>query len=127
MRTHSATDMVYHGGRWKLEPDQGLKVRITPAVDGSLYWGLTLVNPWAESYEYRVRHVCTNQYLAEPDADGAWTVVIAPRDPGLPNWLDTGGRLEGFALIRWVSAQSRPANPNCALIDLPLGPGASNA
>ncbi len=118
VRTHSATDMVYQGGRWKLAPGQALKVTISPPAGGSLYWGLTLVNPWAESYEYRYSQVCTNQALARPDADGSWTVVISAQDPGLSNWLDTGGRLEGFALIRWVWARSLPANPVCELIDL---------
>ena len=76
------------------------------------------MNPWAESYEYRYSQVCTNQALARPNPDGSWTVVISARDPGVPNWLDTGGRLEGFALIRWVWARSLPANPVCELIEL---------
>jgi hypothetical protein len=76
------------------------------------------VNPWAESYDYRFAETCTNNVRAGRDADGAWTLVIAPSDPGVPNWLDTGGRREGQMLLRWVLAD-RPPLPTCELV--PLG------
>ena len=119
VRTHSASDMAYMGGNWRIGPDQALRITIHPARGGARYWGITLVNPWMESYEYRQRSVCTNDQLAARNADGSWTVVIAQRDPGVPNWLDTGGRSEGYALIRWVLPATLPPNPDCELIELP--------
>jgi hypothetical protein len=71
-----------------------------------------------ESYEYRQRKVCTNDGLAARNADGSWTIVIADRDPGVSNWLDTGGRREGYALIRWVLPASLPPNPTCEVLDI---------
>ncbi len=118
LRSHSAADMAYMGGNWKLEPGQALRVTIHPAKGGAPYWGIVLVSPWMESYEYRQRHVCTNNGLAEVNADGSWTLVIAAEDPGVPNWLDTGGRPEGYALIRWVLPASLPPSPTCELITL---------
>ena len=118
LNAHSASDMAYMGGNWKLEPGQGLRVTIHPARGGAPYWGMVLVSPWMESYEYRQRHVCTNNGLAEANADGSWTIVIAAEDPGVPNWLDTGGRREGYALIRWVLPASLPPTPTCELIKL---------
>lgn len=117
--THSSTHMAYQGGSWKLGPDEGLSVTIYPPKGGTVYWGITLINPWTESYEYRYRHTATNDGLAARNDDGSWTLVIAPRDPGLPNWLDTGGRLEGMALIRWVHPARIPQNPTCEVIRLP--------
>ncbi len=37
-------------------------------------------------------------------------MVIAAEDPGpgVENWLDTGGRLEGYMLVRWVLADGPP-------------------
>jgi hypothetical protein len=119
VRTHSASDMAYMGGNWRIGPDQALRITIHPARGGARYWGITLVNPWMESYEYRQRSVCTNDQLAARNADGSWTIVIAQRDPGVPNWLDTGGRSEGYALIRWVLPATLPPNPDCELIELP--------
>ena len=117
LKSHSASDMAYMGGHWKLEPGQGLRITIHPAKGGAPYWGIVLVGPWMESYEYRQRHVCTNNGLAEMNDDGSWTVIIAAKDPGVPNWLDTGGRPEGYALIRWVLPASLPPTPTCELIE----------
>ena len=114
--THSSTHMAYQGGGWDLGPDEALLVTIQAPKGGTLYWGITLVNLWTESYEYRYRHTATNNELATKNADGSWTVVIAPRDPGRPNWLDTGGRLQGTALIRWVHPVGVPPNPVCERI-----------
>jgi hypothetical protein len=119
VRSHSASDMAYMGGNWRVGPDQALRITIHPARGGARYWGIVLVSPWMESYEYRQRHVCTNDQLAARNGDGSWTVVIAHRDPGVPNWLDTGGRSEGYALIRWVLPATLPPNPSCELIELP--------
>jgi hypothetical protein len=34
--------------------------------------------------------------------------VVAARDPGVPNWLDTGGCLSGALQGRWNQASSAP-------------------
>lgn len=115
--THCNTEMVYMGGRWRLESGEALRVRIAPPKRPFTYWGLVLVNPWAESYDYRFAETCTNNARARREADGTWEIVIAPTDPGVPNWLDTGGRFEGQMLLRWVLA-GRPPLPTCELIVL---------
>jgi hypothetical protein len=40
------------------------------------------------------------------DTDGRYTFVIAREDPGVYNWLDTGGLHEIFALHRWQGLPS---------------------
>src|SRR5438093_1556674 len=79
VRTHSASDMAYMGGNWRIAPNQALKITIHPARGGARYWGIVLVNPWMESYEYRQRHVCTNDQLAARNPDGSWPVATAHR------------------------------------------------
>jgi hypothetical protein len=90
-------------------------VTIRPPQRPFVYWGLTLVNPWAESYDYRFAHTCTNNQSASRSANEEWRLVISPTDPGVPNWLDTGGRLEGQMLLRWVLAD-RPPTPTCEVV-----------
>ena len=114
--THCSTEMLYMGGRWKITDDQVLVVTIKPPTVEFTYWGLVLVNPWAESYDYRFARTCTNNGRAARSADGCWRLVIATRDPGVPNWLDTGGRLEGQMLLRWVLAPNSTQNPECELV-----------
>ncbi len=106
--THCDTDMAYMGARFQLEPGQALKIKIRPPKRAFCYWGLVLVNPWAESYDYRFASTCTNNGRATCNEDGTWHIVIAAEDPGVPNWLDTGGRLTGQMLLRWVLAPNAP-------------------
>jgi len=113
-RTHSDADMVYMGGKWRLGVGEALEIVIHPPAEPFIYWGLVLVNPWMESYDDRYAQTCLSNGTAQPSADGSWTLVVAPQDPGVPNWLDTGGRHEGFMLLRWVLAHDVP-DPTCTL------------
>ena len=117
VRSHSDADMVYHGGRWVLGDDEALVITVTPPADDFLYWGLTIANPWMESYDYRYTTTSLNNRRSVRSDDGTWRVVIAPRDPGVRNWLDTGGRREGYMLVRWVLANV-PPHPHCELVPI---------
>jgi len=116
VRSHSDADMVYHGGRWVLGDDEALVVTVHPPAAEFLYWGLTVANPWMESYDYRHTTTSLNNRRARNDDDGAWRVAISPRDPGVRNWLDTGGRQEGYMLLRWVLASQDPPHPDAELV-----------
>ncbi len=82
-----------------------------------LYWGLTLTSPWGESFDYRYATTHLNNKTATRSADGSWTMVIAPTDPGVENWLDTGGRREGYMLVRWVLADG-PPHPTAEVVPI---------
>jgi hypothetical protein len=40
--------------------------------------------------------------------DGVFRAVVAHHDPGVANWLDTGGNRRGPGMIRWVRADAAP-------------------
>lgn len=54
-----------------------------------------------------------NNYQTKANPDGTITFVIAPRDPGVYNWLDTGGNPYGSVSMRW-QALTRPVVGNNA-------------
>ena len=110
VRSHSNAEMTYHGGRFRLEPGEALVVTVHEPDKPFLYWGLTLTSPWMESFDYRYTTTALNNKTARRSDDGSWRMVIAPSDPGpgVENWLDTGGRLEGYMLVRWVLADDPP-------------------
>jgi hypothetical protein len=118
VRSHSDADMTYHGGRWVLGDDEALVVTVQPPADEFLYWGLTIANPWMESYDYRYTTTALNNRRAANSDDGAWRMAISPRDPGVQNWLDTGGRQEGYMLVRWVLAGPTPPHPTAELVPI---------
>ncbi len=119
VRSHSNAEMTYHGGRFQLAKDEALVVTVHDPDKPFLYWGLTLTSPWMESFDYRYTTTNLNNKNATRFDDGSWRLVIAPRDPGpgVDNWLDTGGRLEGYMLVRWVLADG-PPHPSAEVVNL---------
>ena len=115
VRSHSNAEMTYHGGRWVLGEDQALVITVHNPPDEFLYWGLTTASAWMESLDYRYSTTNLNNHTAERSPDGDWRLVISPRDPGVANWIDTGGRREGYMIVRWVLAD-RPPHPTCELV-----------
>ena len=74
---------------------------ITSTSGGAAYRGIVLHDIWYRAIEYWRRQSSLNTGQMVPDADGRYTFVVAHTDPGIANWLDTGGLGEIFALHRW--------------------------
>ena len=117
VRSHSDAEMTYHGGRWALAEGEGLRITVHEPDRPYLYWGLTVASPWMESYDYRYATTSLNNHTSKRSADGSWELLLAPEDPGHPNWLDTGGRREGYMIVRWVLADD-PPHPTCEVVSL---------
>ncbi|MCR9103845.1 MAG: hypothetical protein NXI15_01020 [Gammaproteobacteria bacterium] len=92
---------LYAGGVFELAPDEALiienRVQVPPQ-----YIGFQLGNLWGESIEYANQTGSLNGYQMTPDEDGVFRMVVAHRDPGVANWLDTSGHPEGFLTARWA-------------------------
>ncbi len=75
-------------------------------------WSFQLNNYWNESLDYRYHRVSINKQGARYNPDGSVTLVIAPSDPGVGNFLDTAGHHRGLMVLRWMRAQHHPV-PVC--------------
>jgi hypothetical protein len=87
------------GLRFQLAPDEAILV--TAGTGDARYTGFQVINPWMIAPDARSNQVCLNLSQATPNADGSYTYVIAPTDPGVANWLDTAGLRAGYAIVRW--------------------------
>lgn len=96
---------LYAGGIFELEVDEALIIENRLAVAPN-YIGFQLANLWGESLDYANSMGSLNGHQAQRDPDGAIRLVIAHRDPGVPNWLDTGGHPEGFMAPRWAYSET---------------------
>src|SRR4030095_12151011 len=76
VNTHSDTDMVYMGGRFALAEGQALRITMHKPPYPFVYWGLGVVNPWMESYDFRYATTHLSNGTAAPDANGDWTLVV---------------------------------------------------
>ena len=72
------------------------------------YTGISLANLWGESLDFANHQASLNGFQAEVDDDGVLRFVVAHRDPGVPNWLDTAGHARGALALRWVGAKHVP-------------------
>jgi hypothetical protein len=94
------------GMRYELQPDEAIVV--TTSRKDAPYTGFQVVDPWMIAPDGKRHQASLNLSQALPNGDGTFTYVIAPSDPGVANWLDTGGIHSGFGILRWqgTSAQS---------------------
>lgn len=72
------------------------------------YWNVQLNDPLWNTIEYVFRQSSLNGYQARLDADGKFRAVISKEDPGVANWLDTGGYRQGTFVGRWYACDSTP-------------------
>jgi hypothetical protein len=98
--------IFYLHGYWQLAPGEALVIR-TP-VPECRFWNFQCDNVWMESLDYRHHRIHVNAHGARYDDDGGVTIVLAPRDPGFGNWIDTAGHDHGTMLLRWIGARDHP-------------------
>jgi hypothetical protein len=103
---HGDPNIVYYHGYFELEPDEALVIDLVPPR--CEYWNFQLNNHWMESLDYRWHTIALNHFGARAKPDGSVRLVVAHRDPGVPNWLDTAGHRRGTMCLRWVGAKERP-------------------
>jgi hypothetical protein len=112
-------NIYFYRSYWEIGPDEALVVHL-PRIPACDTWNLQVDNYWQESMDRRFHRSHINKHTAVPDADGGVTAVIAHRDPGVANWLDTAGHRLGHFALRWVRADEHvdPETRVCRLEDL---------
>ena len=85
------------------------------------YQGVQLGNYWFDALEWANRQTSLSGGQARLGRDGRYRYVIAIRDPGVPNWLDTTGLTSGMFFLRFQGLASpiAPADhPTAQLVKL---------
>jgi hypothetical protein len=100
----------YYGGYYQVAAREALLIDIVPPE--CEYWNLQLCNHWLESLDYEHHAIHVNDQTAVFTDDGRVRVVVAQRDPGVPNWLDSAGHRRGGMFLRWVGTRE-PMDPEC--------------
>ncbi|MDO7835005.1 hypothetical protein Q4610_08075 [Sphingobium sp. HBC34] len=91
-------------GHFRLDADDAFILTWDPA--GAGYAAVELTDWLYRSLDYQ--HIQSSQTAAQShvDNDGFIRTVIARRDPGVWNWLDTGGYANVLMILRWQAMQS---------------------
>jgi hypothetical protein len=109
-------NIYYYHGYFNLADDEALLIEADdiPQCDN---WNFQLNNYWMESLEYRYVKIHVNKHTAKYRGDGGVRIVVAAKDPGCENWLDTTGHREGTMAFRWIGAD-RIVHPRCKVVKL---------
>jgi hypothetical protein len=99
-------DNLYMIGTFRLDPDQALIIDLLPP--DTRWWSVTVENIWHECIDPHRRHSSVTNAGAVTDGQGRVRIVVAATDPGVDNWLDTGGRHRGFVTVRWLDNPDPP-------------------
>ncbi len=97
--TYAARDNVYSMAPFVLGPQQALLIR--GRFPQCRFSNVVLFNRFLQTLDYEERSVSLNRAQTVLDEDGNFEMIVAHRDPGRPNWLDTEGRPYGIMFWRF--------------------------
>ena len=105
----------YNYSYWELAEDEAFVIDLDPPE--CEYWNLQIGNHWLESLDFMSFQTHVNNETAVVDENGRVRIVVAHRDPGVPNWLETAGHARGGLALRWVGAKEVP-EPRTQIVPL---------
>jgi len=97
----------YYEGAYDLGDDEALIVE-SEIPKTCRYRSLILTNDIYETTDWYNNHASLNDAQAPADSDGKMRIVVANRDPGIANWLDTSGHPRGLIQGRWTGCDTQP-------------------
>jgi hypothetical protein len=110
----AAFDAAYSMAPYVLGPDQALVIRGRwPSCRCA---NVDLWNRFQQTYDYSTKQVTLNRKQTKLEPDGSFRMVIAHRDPGVPNWLDTEGRPFGMVFWRFFLPEGPIETPRTEVV-----------
>lgn len=98
---------AYYECRFELAPDEALILE-TELPTEHIYWNVQVIDALWNQVELVHHQSSLNGFQAVIDGDGKFRAVLSVTDPGVPNWLDTGGETKGMMIGRWYRCSSHP-------------------
>lgn len=86
-------------GYFQLNDDEALVITIDPGK--ARYFSVPVTNDWTITNNYWDEQTSLNVSQSIANPDGTYTYVVAPTDPGVANWVSTGGLNQGTISIRF--------------------------
>lgn len=84
---------------FNLREDEALVLTLN--MLGAQYLSINSYRPFILSPEHVNRTSSLNNYQTKKNPDGSITFVFARKDPGVYNWIDSGGIPYGIVAVRW--------------------------
>ena len=102
-------NQLQSNGYFQLANDQALVLTIDPASAG--FFNVPVYNDWTITDDYWNQQTSLNNDQAVANPDGTYTLVLSPTDPGVANWVSTGGLNQGTISMRFQNVAEPQQNP----------------
>lgn len=96
---YAAKDNTYLMSWFELEEDEALIIR--GEWPDCRFANIVLQNLFMQTLNYMERQISVNRKQTQVDDSGRFELIVAHKDPGKPNWLDTEGRRRGVVFCRY--------------------------
>jgi hypothetical protein len=113
---YAAVDNAYLQTRYAIGPDEALVMR--GRFPRCRFANVVLWNHRLQTPPYRHRRVSLNRNQVVYERDGSFRMVVAHRDPGVPNWLDAAGLTTGMIFWRFLLPEENVAPIETELVAL---------
>jgi len=109
-----AVDVAYSAGPYALEDDEALVME--GRLPRGVFSNVVLWNEMGRTEDYRDRRISLNARQMELDTNRRFRIVVAHRDPGVKDWLDSAGRAHGTIYWRHMLPEEPPERASCRVV-----------
>jgi hypothetical protein len=113
---YSAKDIDYRQTLYELDGDQALVMR--GRFPRCRFANVVLWNHRLQTSPYRYRRVSLNRRQVRYERDGSFEIIVAHRDPGVPNWIDAAGLRTGMIFWRFLLPEEEVSPIETEVIDV---------
>lgn len=92
-------NQLQSAGYFQLSDREALVLTIDPG--NARYLIVPVTDLWTVTGDYWDQQTSLNNAQAQRNSDGTYTFVVSARDPGVHNWVSTGGLNQGTIAIRF--------------------------
>ena len=104
-------NQLQSNGYFQLADDEALVLTIDPGNAG--FFTVPVYNDWTITDDYWNEQTSLNDDQSIANADGTYTLVVSVADPGVANWVSTGGLNQGIISMRFQNLDPQsPAVPS---------------
>ncbi|HVY86767.1 MAG TPA: DUF1214 domain-containing protein [Caulobacterales bacterium] len=97
---------VYPKMLFALEDDEAIICE--SEIPNARFWSVQVADPFFQTVDYAYHQSSLNGGQIRLDGDGKARIVIARRDPGVPNWIDPVDNKVGVFQWRWYVSDRHP-------------------
>ena len=102
-------NQLQSNGYFQLAANEALVLTIDPASAG--FFNVPIYNDWTITDDYWNQQTSLNNDQAVVNPDGTYTLVVSPTDPGVANWVSTGGLNQGTISMRFQNVSAPEQDP----------------